>query len=139
MDIISKRLKSEPEPIQGETTPPDKSIKPVPPRNSRKEGDYYDVCPADGCLEVDRIHKMGGQMGDGKGAHEEYLSWSMFSADRRKGGCGALWANTTRQGQEHHDRIGMGRAKWLTRGAERTLSVPSDQFRDNYSAIFGHD
>jgi hypothetical protein len=139
VDIISKRLASEPEPIEGATTPPDRSIKPVPPANASKDGEYYDSCPADGCLEVDRIHKMGGEMGDGSGAKgEEYLDWSMFSADRRKGGCGALWTRTTAQGQKMHDQRGMGEAKWLTRSAQRSLSVPSQAYIDQYERIFGH-
>jgi hypothetical protein len=134
-DIIIKRGPNDPAPIEGEVKPPDLSNKPVPPANPKKEGAYYDVCPADACIEVDRIHKCGGTTGYDVGS-QEYLDWSMFSADRRKGGCGALWARTTRQGQELHDQRGMGPAKWLTRSATRSLSVPSQAYMDNYDRIF---
>jgi hypothetical protein len=138
VDIISRRGAGDPAPIEGETRPPDRSIvAPVPPANPHKDGEYYDTCPADACIEVDRIHKCGGTTGFDVGS-QEYLDWSMFSADRRKGGCGALWARTTRQGQELHDQRGMGPAKWLTRSATRTLSVPSEKFMSEYERIFGH-
>lgn len=142
VDIISKRPEGEPALIEGETAPPpphNSFVAPVPPANPRKDGEYYDTCPADGCLEVDRIHKMGGQMGDGSGAKgEEYLDWSMFSADRRLGGCGTLWTRTTRQGVEMHKERNMGDPKWVTRSAQRTLSLPSQKYMDNYERIFGH-
>jgi hypothetical protein len=141
VDIISKRGKGDPAPVEGETAPPPAPgthIAPVPPANPRKDGEYYDTCPSDGCIEVDRIHKMGGTTGYDVGS-QEYLDWSMFSADRRKGGCGTLWARTTRQGAQMHAERGMGDPKWLTRGATRTLSMPSQQYMDNYAAIFGHD
>lgn len=134
-DIVIKRGTNDPEPLENAVTPPDRSIKPVPPANPKKDGTYYDTCPADGCIEVDRSFKHGGI--DSKG--EEHLDWSMFSADRREGGCGALWTRTTRQGQELHEQRGMGPAKWLTRSAGRFTSVPSQTYEDNYSRIFGHD
>jgi hypothetical protein len=32
-----------------------------PPVNSKKDGDYYDTCPQDGCIEVDVAHRNEGQ------------------------------------------------------------------------------
>jgi hypothetical protein len=55
----------------------------VPPP-SALDGEHFDRCPYDGCVEVGAAHEQGGFDGHG----EEYHDWSIFSADRRMGGCG---------------------------------------------------
>lgn len=103
----------------------------VPPPDPSKGGEYYDRCVVDGCIEVDRSFKSGGKTSKG----EEYLDWSMYSADRRAGGCGASWARTTRQGAERDkDKYN---PKWLTRSALRgtAYSMPSDAYREGYDRI----
>lgn len=128
VDIISKRGPTDPEPVE----PPKSRQFPVRPPDATKEGDYYDRCPNDGCVEVDRTFKIGGV----DGHNEEHLFASIYSADMRQGGCGALWSRTTPQGEErfHRDR-GLGDPKWRTRSGMRLLSVPSERFQDNYERI----
>ena len=106
----------------------------TPPPVSSKEGEYYDVCPRDQCLEVDRQFKNGGK--DGKG--HEYLSWSMYNADPRRGGCGYTWARTTPQGIAKDHAKGID-TKWGTRSAEtgRSYSLPSQAYQDGWERIFG--
>jgi hypothetical protein len=101
-----------------------------------KDGDYYDVCPADGCLEVDAAHRSEGNQ---SGARESVHDWSIFSADRRAGGCGATWTRTTSSGARKDRARGVEPAR-LTRsaGKERFTSAPSDAYRSNYEAAFGH-
>lgn len=97
-----------------------------------KDGDYYDRCPRDGCLEVDARYKAGGI--DGRGG--EHRHWSLFTADRKRGGCGEVWARTTRQGRARDLQAGV-QSKWATRAAavERATSVPSEAFRTNWDRI----
>jgi hypothetical protein len=97
--------------------------------NPQKAGEFYDTCPHDGCLEVDASFRNEGT-GDHEGAHD----WSIFSADRRKGGCGGVWSRTTPQGQQ---RLGKP-ANGLTSDAlaERSYWIPSQAYRDNYDRIF---
>jgi hypothetical protein len=101
-----------------------------------KGGDGYSRCPQDGCLEVDRQFKNGGR--DRKG--ETYLNWEIYSADRREGGCGASWAADTKQGVQEGEKKGY-RPRWVTKdaAANRSYSMPSDAYRDNYERIFGHE
>lgn len=108
----------------------------VAPINTAKSGDGYDRCPHDGCIEVEPTHVNGGI--DTK--REEYRNWFMYSADRRRGGCGGAWTRTTKQGRAHDAQSGVD-SRWLTKDAatERSYSMPSDQYRDNYAAVFGHD
>lgn len=105
----------------------------TPKADPSKSGEYYDRCPHDGCLEVDRKYKNGGRT-IGKG--EEYLNWSMYNADPRKGGCGYTWARTTPQGVAEDRSRGVN-PKWGTASAERgrSYSLPTDQFRENFDAI----
>jgi hypothetical protein len=106
-----------------------------PPANPHKDGDYYDRCPSDGCLEVDAQHR---SEGDKTGPREQYHDWSIYNANRKAGGCGFTWTRTTNTGAERDRRRGV-EPRWLTRSAaDRYLSVPSDTFRSNYEAIFGH-
>jgi hypothetical protein len=102
-----------------------------------KDGDYYDRCPADGCLEVDAAHRSEGAQA---GPREAYHDWSIFSADQRQGGCGATWTRTTTTGVRKDAARGVQSAN-LTASAtrERSISVPSDAYRDHYAAIFGHE
>lgn len=103
-----------------------------------KDGDFYDRCPADGCLEVEAAHRSEGR-GHGP-LVEQYHDWSIFSADVRAGGCGANWTRTTQTGQKK-DRAHGREPLNLTAsaGKERTVSVPSDAFRERYALAFGHD
>ena len=105
----------------------------VSPPPSSKEGDGYDRCPEDGCIEVDRSFKHGGT--DTRG--EQYLNWSMYNADVRKGGCGTNWTRTTKQGVERDQRRGVN-PKWLTGSAlsGRYTDVPSRQYQDRYACAF---
>jgi hypothetical protein len=107
-----------------------------PPVNARKDGDYYDVCPNDGCMEVDAVHR---NEGNRPGPREAQHDWSIFSADPRRGGCGFAWTRTATGGVDKDHRLGR-ESRWKTRSAthERFTSVPSDAFRDNYERIFGH-
>lgn len=96
------------------------------------DGLDYSRCPVDGCQEVDLRFKNGGQ--DGK--QHEYRDWQIFSADPRKGGCGASWSTATRQGYEARTEKGQP-TRGLTRSAEvdSTQSVPSQRFMTNYEMI----
>lgn len=104
------------------------------PPSSSKEGDSYDRCPKDACVEVDPMHKIGGI----DGRKEEYLHASMYFADPKQGGCGKSWSRTTAQGQEKDRSKGID-SKWPTRTAitGRSYSMPSRQYSDNFERIFG--
>lgn len=107
-----------------------------PPASTAKSGEYYDRCPHDGCVEVERSYKSGGR----DGRKQEHLDWSMYHADPRKGGCGTSWTRDTKQGAERARQRGIN-PKWLTQAAstDRTTFTPTDTYRDNYARIFGHD
>jgi len=106
-----------------------------PPVNAHKDGDYYDSCPNDGCLEVDAVHRSEGNQA---GMREQVHDWSIFNADVRRGGCGFTWTRTTPSGAER-DRAAGREPRWRTRSASgRFMSVPSEAFRANYEAAFGH-
>jgi hypothetical protein len=101
-----------------------------------KDGDYYDRCPHDGCLEVDASHRSEGQP---SGVREAFHDWSIFSADRRSGGCGATWTRTTSTGAEKDRARGVEPLNLTaSAGKERYVSVPTAAFREHYEAIFGH-
>jgi len=101
-----------------------------------KDGDYYDRCPEDGCLEVDAAHRSEGSQ---PGPREMYHDWSIFSADQRQGGCGATWTRTTTTGARKDRARGVEPANLTaSAGKERYVSVPSDSYRNNYERIFGH-
>ena len=107
-----------------------------------KDGDYYDRCPNDGCLEVNYLARNEGDGGIGKetaGGREAANEWSIYSADRRQGGCGHLWTRTNQAGTERlHSRgkVPVG----LTRAAEaaRSYSLPSEAYSAAWERIFGH-
>lgn len=104
-----------------------------------KGGDGYSRCPEDGCLEVERRFKIGGQ--DMKG--ENHLDAEIYHADRAQGGCGANWAPDTKQGAERN-RANLGREpRWLNDSAATdrsySLAPQSQEYADNYRRIFGHD
>lgn len=105
------------------------------PADPGKSGEYYDRCPADGCIEVERSYKFGGI----DNHDEEHLLWSMYSADRRKGGCGHGWARTTEQGKARDESRGVS-PKWLTQSAAvgRAWSLPTPEYEANYEKAFGH-
>ncbi|HSS25385.1 MAG TPA: hypothetical protein VLL82_13525 [Mycobacterium sp.] len=101
-----------------------------------KDGDYYDRCPHDGCLEVDAAHRSEGNLA---GPREAYHDWSIFNADARQGGCGATWTRTTTTGAVKDQARGVTSANLTaSAGKDRYVSVPSDAFRSHYEAIFGH-
>lgn len=101
-----------------------------------KDGDYYDRCPHDGCLEVDAAHRSEGLQA---GPREAYHDWSIFSADLRQGGCGATWTRTTTTGAAKDHARGVEPANLTaSAGKQRSVSVPSQAFSRNYEAIFGH-
>jgi hypothetical protein len=106
-----------------------------PPPVGSKSGEGHDRCPLDGCLEVDAFYTVGGQDGHGNSQYDE---WG-FSADPRRGGCGAAWTRATAQGAARRAARG-GETKYLTQTADRgrVYSVPSEAFRARYAAIFGH-
>jgi len=99
-----------------------------------KDGDYYDRCPHDGCLEVDASHR---SEGNNAGAREQFHDWSIFQANPRDGGCGATWTRTTTTGARKDEARGV-KSLNLTASANRYVSMPSEQYRSNYEAIFGH-
>lgn len=108
-----------------------------PPVNTAKDGDYYDRCPQDGCLEVDALHRNEGSLAGEREAHHD---WSIFNADARRGGCGFTWTRTASGGVEKDHALGR-ESRWRTRsaGSERFTSVPSDAYRDRYALAFGHE
>jgi hypothetical protein len=103
-----------------------------PPPVSGKDGEYYDRCPADGCIETEPHFRNGGV----DGRRQEHLSWSMYNADQKKGGCGFNWARTTNQGIKEDQAKGVN-PKWGTETARtgRSYSLPTEQFRMNYEDI----
>lgn len=107
-----------------------------PAVNPHKDGDYYDSCPHDGCMEVDALHRSEGNL---SGPREKFHDWSIFNADPRKGGCGFTWTRTSSTGVQRDEARGVS-SRWRTRsaGSERFLSAPTDAYRDKYEAIFGH-
>lgn len=98
------------------------------------DGVWTDRCPNDGCLEVDRQHKMGGKSPRG----EVYHNWSIFHANPREGGCGATWSRTSKQGRAYDESHGV-RSKHLTPEAvaNREYSVPSAAYSANWALAFG--
>lgn len=102
-----------------------------------KDGDFYDRCPQDGCLEVDAVHRSEGT-GSGRLVEQQH-DWSIYNADVRQGGCGATWSRTTSTGQKRDAARGIHSLNLTaSAGKERYISVPSQLFRDQYEAIFGH-
>src|SRR5262249_13847706 len=88
------------------------------------DGDFYDRCPADGCLEVDAAHRSEGRPTGAlrEGAHE----WSIYSADLRQGGCGAVWSRTNASGQARDAARGIQSANLTSAAAaSRSYSLPS--------------
>ncbi len=92
----------------------------------------YSRCPS--CdTETDRHFKNGGVA---ERSREEYLDWSLFSCDPRKGGCGTPWSRATKQG--YQDRLAKGQpTRGLTRAAavDAVQSVPSRRFMDRWELI----
>jgi hypothetical protein len=99
--------------------------------SAAKSGDFYDRCPYDACIEVDASHR-----NEGKGDHESAHEWSIYSADRRSGGCGGTWTRTNAIGAQRRN----GDVKGLTQDAQRdrAYSLPSQAYQDQYERIFGH-
>ncbi len=100
--------------------------------NSSREGDGVDLCPEDGCMEVEQIHHLGGVDNHG----EDHHLWSMFSADRRQGGCGATWTRTTKEGQSYDHKRGINPQR-LSHSAEvdRSYSLASDLYQERWEQI----
>jgi hypothetical protein len=100
-----------------------------------KEGTHYDNCPNEACgkRDVERKWKIGGTS---QRTGENYLNAAIYGCPPQDGGCGSTWTRTTRQGVAHDATRGV-RSKWGTQDVQRdrTVSVPSEQFRANYSKI----
>lgn len=92
-----------------------------------KEGDHYDRCPLDGCMEVDQQFHFGSP---------DSHRWATYHADRKQGGCGHSWSRTTKEGLAHNTNRGQQTAG-LTASAERgrVHFVPSEQYRARYDLI----
>ena len=110
--------------------------------NPRKSGEYWDVCPHDGCLEVEASYRNEGDGGYGqetRGGRETAHEWSIFSADRRAGGCGGVWTRTAPTGVARDHTRGV-QPKGLTQDAAtgRSYSFPTQAYSDAYERIFGH-
>lgn len=110
--------------------------------NPNKTGEYYDTCPHDGCMEVEVAYRNEGDGGYGqetRGGRETAHEWSIFSADRRQGGCGGVWSRTAPAGAARDRALGR-EPKALTSDAatRRTYSFPSQTYSDNFERIFGH-
>lgn len=110
--------------------------------NPNKTGEFYDTCPYDACGEYDVTHRNEGDGGLGKetaGGRETAHEWSIFSADRRQGGCGGVWTRTAPTGAARDRSLGR-EPKGLTQDAAtaRSYSFPSQAYTDAYERIFGH-
>lgn len=104
-----------------------------PPTNPKKDGDFYDTCPKDACIEVEPHFKIGGKSSRG----EYYLDHSQYNAHVEKGGCGANWERSTKQGMAQDAKKGI-RSKWPTRAAlvGKFTDVPSQTYRSRYDCAF---
>jgi hypothetical protein len=108
--------------------------------NPRKTGEFYDTCPHDGCIEVEAAHRNEGHGGYGqetRGGRETAHEWSIFSADRRAGGCGGVWTRTAPTGAARDRSLGR-EPKGLTQDAAtaRSYFLPSPAYQDQYDRIF---
>jgi hypothetical protein len=107
-----------------------------------KDGDFYDRCPEDGCLEVDYVARNEGDGSQGhehEGGRETAHEWSIYSADRRQGGCGAAWTRTNATGVQRYNAMGRTPVGLTAAAeAERSYFLPTDAYRDQYERIFGH-
>lgn len=89
------------------------------------EGDGHDRCPVDGCADVDAFWS---------------TPWApsyLYHAP-----CGATWDRHSKQAVEFREehRPHSHFAGRVTKAADtgRVISIPSRQFQDNYTRIFGH-
>lgn len=102
-----------------------------------KDGAYYDNCPNESCgkRDVERKWKIGGT---NPRNGENHLHAAIYGCPTGPGndGCGATWTRTTVQGVAADASKGV-HSKWGTQAAQRarTVSVPSDQFRERYDLI----
>lgn len=55
-------------------------------------------------------------------------------------GCGHNWASTTRRGLEHNEALGVNTLGHIPIdvATDRYVSAPSEAYRRNYEAVFGH-
>lgn len=110
--------------------------------NPRKTGEFYDTCPHDGCMEVEVTHRNEGSGGLGKeteGSRETAHEWSIFSADRRAGGCGGVWSRTAPTGVQRDRSLGReSKGKTQDAATGRTYFMPSEEYSAQYERIFGH-
>jgi hypothetical protein len=92
---------------------------------SNLEGIDYDRCPNCGSAE-EPVFRLPGR--------------SIYSCDLKKGGCGASHARTDKRALREDHSKGIN-TKWPSHSAavNRSISVPSQSYRDNYERVFGHD
>lgn len=103
--------------------------------NGAKDGSHYDNCinPECGKRDVDRKWKIGGS---NPRNGEQHLHAAIYGCPPQDGGCGSTWTRTTPQGVAADAAKGV-HSKWGTQAAQRarTVSIPSDQFRERWSLI----
>lgn len=94
--------------------------------------DGHARCPTDGCKDVEPYKDaLVGPRGL-EPPRTPYL------ADRREGGCGTFWFETS-SAAAHNDRNRGLQPKHLKGDGVKSFSLPSDEFRAQYERIFGHD
>lgn len=119
-----------------EYRPDVRDSRPAPPPNLTKENSLdYDRCVEDGCIEVEPVE--GTRIGGNIGKSDEHRLFSIFTADRRKGGCGTTWARSSQEQIADDQAKGID-SKWKVSSAVtgRVMSVPSAAFTDNYDQAF---
>ena len=96
--------------------------------------DAHSRCPADGCLDVEPLKEAH------VGPAGKDTPRTAYSADRRAGGCGNFWFETS-AAAAHNDRNRGINPKYLKEEARvgRAYSMPSETFQENYERIFGHE
>ncbi len=95
--------------------------------------DAHARCPADGCLDVNPL--MAAHTGPvGKDAPR-----TAYSADRRDGGCGNFWFETSAAAAHNDQQRGIT-PKYLKEEARvgRAYFLPTEAYQENYERIFGH-
>ena len=102
------------------------------------KGYAYDTCEA--CGTDNEPTFTNGQVGT------ESQNWATYvcggpGKGSASDGCGRNWSVTTQAGIEHNTAAGQDTIGRFPRDvvASRHVSAPSEAFRANYAAIFGHE